>query len=307
MSSISIQRISSVLLLVVLITGTTYAGDIVVVDQENLFGGDSSFYAYSTTLNQTFTPDLSAIDAVEVVLWQVTSYGEASVRLSLFEGAGIYGTLLGSSDPQTIAATEPQVYHFDFASTLALTPGGTYTLSLTSVDPTPVPFKWGVTIWNAYAGGSAVNNHGDELIPPDYFDFTFTEGLHGAVPVEIDIKPGSDPNSINLQSKGLLPVAIFSTIDFNALLIDEATILLGDPSIAGLPASPSRSVVEDTDGDGYDDLLLFFDVSTLNLLGSLDALSEVAYLTGETVDGVSIEGLDSVRMVPPNGRGNSGK
>lgn len=36
------------------------------------------------------------------------------------------------------------------------------------------------------------------------------------ITVDIDIKPGSDPNSINLKSKGVIPVAILTTDDFDA-------------------------------------------------------------------------------------------
>ena len=103
------------------------------------------------------------------------------------------------------------------------------------------------------------------------------------------------------------------TLHFDALSVDEETILFGDPGLVGgeepvgIPASPSRSVVEDVDGDGLDDLLLFFSVSELDLLGSLDELSELAVLIGQTFDGIFIEGVDSVRIVPPKGRGKSGK
>ena len=34
--------------------------------------------------------------------------------------------------------------------------------------------------------------------------------------VAIDIKPGSFPNSINIKSKGVIPVAVLSTTDFDA-------------------------------------------------------------------------------------------
>jgi hypothetical protein len=44
--------------------------------------------------------------------------------------------------------------------------------------------------------------------------------LELTIPVLIDIKPGSDPNSINLGSRGTVPVAILSTQDFDATTVD---------------------------------------------------------------------------------------
>ena len=44
--------------------------------------------------------------------------------------------------------------------------------------------------------------------------------------VVIDIKPGSFPNSINLGSGGNVPVAICSTLDFDATTVDPLTVTL---------------------------------------------------------------------------------
>ncbi len=101
----------------------------------------------------------------------------------------------------------------------------------------------------------------------------------------------------------MLPVAILSTEDFDALTIDKETILFGDPTLVedgpGLPVSPVRSAVEDVDGDGRDDLVLFFSIPDIAKFGALDEESELAVLFGETEDGTRIEGMDTVRIVPP--------
>jgi probable HAF family extracellular repeat protein len=120
------------------------------------------------------------------------------------------------------------------------------------------------------------------------------------IPVEIDIKPGSDPNSINLNAKGVLPVAIFSAEDFDALSIDEATVGLGDPELildGATPVAPIRSSIEDVDGDGLDDLVLHFSVADFTANGALDSDSVEVILLGETFDGVAISGMDAVRIV----------
>lgn len=119
-----------------------------------------------------------------------------------------------------------------------------------------------------------------------------------AVEVDIDIKPGSEPNSINLKSKGVLPVAILTSDDFDAVDVDATTVFLGDLELSGT-ATPIRSGEEDVDGDGDVDLLLFFSIPELVDNGALDTDSEEVILTGETFDGVFIVGSDSVRIVPP--------
>ena len=107
------------------------------------------------------------------------------------------------------------------------------------------------------------------------------------IPVEVDIKPGSDPNSINLKSKGVVPVAVLTTDDFDAGTVAPDTV-----EFAG--ASPKRWTMEDVDGDGDEDLLLHFKTQELNLAED----STEATLTGETLDGVQIEGTDTVNIVP---------
>ncbi|MCH8147521.1 MAG: glutamate--cysteine ligase [Planctomycetes bacterium] len=122
------------------------------------------------------------------------------------------------------------------------------------------------------------------------------------VEVDIDIKPGSDPNSINLKSKGMIPVAILTTDDFFAPFVDEKTILFGDPEAVfandGSAVRPVRVREEDVDDDGDTDLLLFFSTKELVANGALDELSTWALLTGNVLDGPAIIGQDLVRIVP---------
>ena len=115
-----------------------------------------------------------------------------------------------------------------------------------------------------------------------------TVTFHQVAPeVTIDIKPGSDPNSINLGSKGVLPVAVLSTDDFDAAWIDPDTI-----EFTG--AAPLRWAFEDVDNDGDQDLVLHFKTQELDL----DKNSTSAELTGETFNGIPLGGSDAVRIVP---------
>ena len=111
------------------------------------------------------------------------------------------------------------------------------------------------------------------------------------VDIDIDIKPGSDPNSINLKSKGVVPVAVLTTDNFDANTVDPETV-----EFAG--AEPVRSTLEDVDSDGDLDMLFHFKTQELNL----DEDSTEATLTGKTLDEIDIVGMDSVNIVPKKGK-----
>jgi hypothetical protein len=121
----------------------------------------------------------------------------------------------------------------------------------------------------------------------DDYSIGYATAAPPVVEVEIDIKPGSDPNSINLGSKGVVPVAVLTTDDFDASTVDPDTVLF-----AG--AQPVRWTLEDVDGDGDLDLLFHFKTQELDL----DEDSTEATLTGETSDEMQIEGTDMVNIVP---------
>ena len=132
--------------------------------------------------------------------------------------------------------------------------------------------------------------------------YNSTVDLDVEVEVDIDIRPGGGRKPTNLRARGVLPVAIVSTEDFDALEVDAESVLFGDPSATessdGAPVAPLRSTDEDVDGDGLDDLLLHFSISEIADAGALDGESVEAELTGETFDGTLIVGTDSVRIVP---------
>lgn len=114
-------------------------------------------------------------------------------------------------------------------------------------------------------------------------------------PVEVDIKPGSDPNSINLGSNGKVPVAILSSETFDATTVDPYSVTLAGATVAvkGKAETPMASV-EDVNEDGLDDLVVHVNTQALELTEG----DVIAILEGETYDGMLIVGEDTIRVVP---------
>ena len=114
------------------------------------------------------------------------------------------------------------------------------------------------------------------------------------IDVSIDIKPGSDNNPINPKSKGMIPVAILSTPDFDApSMVDTTSLTFGKTGDEASLVSCNEDS-EDVNSDGLFDLVCHFDnqLTLLNIpgLGS-------GHLSGLTVDGIPIEGHDNVTVL----------
>jgi hypothetical protein len=130
------------------------------------------------------------------------------------------------------------------------------------------------------------------------------------IPVEFDIKPGANPNRLNLKSKGVFPVAILGTEGFDVTMIDPSTIRLTRDGVEGV--APLRWSYEDVAspvggevGDGYMDLTLKFDTEELvEILGLRDdagttiELTLTGYLL-EEYGGTKITGTDSLLVLNP--------
>jgi hypothetical protein len=145
------------------------------------------------------------------------------------------------------------------------------------------PFS-SITITAAVPGSAGVPGGGDD-ISIDNLAFT---PVPSVLVVDIDIKPGSFPNSINPGSRGRIPVAILTTPAFDATAVDPTTVRFG---ATGAEAPALQAALEDVDGDGDTDLVLHFDTQAAGLRCGTTS----AFVTGTTVGGQAFEGSDSVR------------
>jgi hypothetical protein len=118
-------------------------------------------------------------------------------------------------------------------------------------------------------------------------------GLYILTPLQIDIKPGSDTNPINLMRGGLIPVAILGSDTFDVADVDMTTLVFG-PDGAG-PDHSRGPHLDDVNDDGLTDLMAHFHTQETGI-----AFGETeACLTGETLDGVPLRGCDAIMTRPP--------
>jgi len=150
-----------------------------------------------------------------------------------------------------------------------------------------------------------------------------------AIELPLDIKPHSCPNSFNTGSRGVLPVALVGTMDFDVTTVDVSTLQIsrmgggvapnegppGPHSVIEDVATPFEGETcecDDLGGDMVPDLMMFFQSELLTPalgLGQAPGGSMVELtVTGMLLDGTPFFATDCVRVVPPDNTHNtSGK
>ena len=138
--------------------------------------------------------------------------------------------------------------------------------------------------------------------------------------VNLDIKPGSCPNPVNPKSKGVVPVALVGSSDFDVTTIDPDSLALTRSDGVGESVTPlsgrrgPKIVIEDVvtplgdepctchelGGDGMDDLSLKFSTSAMSQALQLDESIRGAtvklVLRGTLFDGTTFEAVDCIEI-----------
>jgi len=131
------------------------------------------------------------------------------------------------------------------------------------------------------------------------------------IPVDIDVKPGSWPNSLNLNGNGSVPVGIFGSPEFNVHDIDKSTVRFGLNGLEAIPVHKGYcGHVEDLNEDGIDDIVFHFREGELGIPVDTEGNTELTlFVTGQLDNGIYFEGTDIVRITPnnENSRGKGGK
>jgi len=157
----------------------------------------------------------------------------------------------------------------------------------------------------------AIADAGDWILDSD----VFIKGesfvcLPPVIEVPIDIKPGSCPNPVNTKDRGVLPIAILGTADFDVSQVDPVTVKLAD-------VPPLRWASEDVSTPYYDPLNDCYSCNTMGADGFMDmtfkfdaqefiaALGQdindgdcvIVELTGSLFDGTPIVGHDIIKII----------
>jgi hypothetical protein len=117
--------------------------------------------------------------------------------------------------------------------------------------------------------------------------------------VSVDIKPGSYPNSINLSSRGLLPVAVLTTDSFDASLFTPEMAHLSDAASMEegcMGATYVRWTRQDVNADGRLDIVFFFAIQSLDFTTSTTAATLMAHGSYGS-DTIHIMGTDTVKII----------
>jgi uncharacterized delta-60 repeat protein len=130
----------------------------------------------------------------------------------------------------------------------------------------------------------------------NYFDFAVAryQVVSPVREVAIDIKPDSRRNQVNPTSRGRIRVAILSAPDFDApAMIDRNTVRFGRTGDETSLLSCKKKG-QDVNHDGLQDLICEFSVRATGFrIGDT-----IGILTAHTIDGITLTGSDSVKVVP---------
>ena len=161
---------------------------------------------------------------------------------------------------------------------------GSGTVRITGFEDTAA--TWTLSIDQAGTGFAGVSMTIAATSGPEPPDPTVT--------VQIDIKPGSESNCFNANGHGVIPVAVLGSETFDVSSIDQTSLSFGGDTVRVRGNKGPFCGVEDTNADGFNDIVCQFeDNAEYWEPGQSDAT-----LTGSLLDGTSIEGTDTICIVP---------
>ena len=133
----------------------------------------------------------------------------------------------------------------------------------------------------------------DRLLSVSVDDISFN--IETAIPVTIDIKPGSEPNCFNNDGHGVIPVAILGSAEFDVTTIDAGSVMLEGLAVKAVGKSNKLLAhYEDVDGDGYNDLVVQIEDDDL----VFEEGDTTGTVTGNLNNGMRIQGSDTICIVP---------
>lgn len=108
------------------------------------------------------------------------------------------------------------------------------------------------------------------------------------VTIVIDVKPGEPRGTVNLASRGVIPLAVIGSAHLDVLQLDPSSVRFGP---LGTREAPGRGHIEDVNSDGFADMVLHFRTKETGI----QCGDSSVFLTGQTTAGVFIEGDDLIQ------------
>ena len=267
------------------VSGSKFAGAPNDGDVVNIGGQD---YAISYTGDTGNDVVLGSPNAAPVINDQSFTVDENSANTT------VVGTAAASAVSFTLGA--------DDVSSADQNAGFTYNIDWDgdgNVDET-VSGPDGTTVDHAFTAGGTTTVIVTATDKDGGVSDAFPFEINVILPVNVDVKPDNSQNKVNVKSKGVIPVAIYTTADFDATDVDGNSV-----ELAGVSAN--HYALEDVNGDGDLDMILHFAVQDLvDSLGldldSGESESVDIVLAGLTTDGTDIFGGDTINFFLPGKR-----
>jgi hypothetical protein len=130
------------------------------------------------------------------------------------------------------------------------------------------------------------------------YTLVLTPAAPSVLPIGIEIKPGSGERApINPKAKGVIPVALLASVDFDPFSIDVSSLTFGR---TGDERTLRRCAGggQDIDGDGDLDRVCTFENQGTNF----NAMSSMGVLKGSTTSGTQFKGEGYLKAVPAPGK-----
>ena len=225
-----------------------------------------------------------------------------SINTSLFQGElGQFPTTINPNNSDGIIGvfddlnSQADCTNSGFFANISITP--------VNVGPTLFDWRWDIQPYINAVPAEYVCTADWSLQYTDQAGNTFTQSalqeirvtvLSSTIDVDIDIKPGSDPNSINTRSMGVVPVAILGSESFDVTNIDVSTLVFGPAGAAPAHDLSNPNTysdhLQDVNDDGFLDLVSHYPQKETGIVcGDTEAT-----ISAELFDGTPIEGTDSV-------------
>jgi hypothetical protein len=110
------------------------------------------------------------------------------------------------------------------------------------------------------------------------------------IEVDLDIQPGSESNSVRLEGRVLLPVAILGSESFDVADVDVTSLMFGPAGAA--PAHAVGDHLGDVDADGLVDLVSHYRIEG----AGFSADDARACVIVSAPDNMPLEGCDTIRL-----------